>query len=78
MEEQAVLLQMLLFGLEIEHCHVDCVNVTTTHARRQILLNASFDKPPQPTGSCDVLKSESSEVINRCAARPSEEMNPRN
>ena len=77
MEEQAVL-QLLSFGLEFEHCHVDCVNVTTARARRQILLNASFDKPPHATGSCNVLKSELLEVINRCAARLSEEMDPQN
>jgi hypothetical protein len=57
MEEQAVR-QMLSFGLEIEQCHVDHVNVTTARARRQILLDALFDKPPQATGSCHVLKGE--------------------
>ena len=77
MEERTVL-QMLSFGLEIEQYHVDRINVATARARGRILLNAPFDKPTQATGSGHVLKSESSEVINHCAARPSEEMNPQN
>jgi hypothetical protein len=37
MEEQAVL-QMLSFGLEMEKCHIDCVNVTLSEPLYRVPL----------------------------------------
>jgi hypothetical protein len=67
-EEQAVV-KMLSLGLEVKEGRVDCVDMTAARARRQILLDATLDKPPQATGSSNVLKGEASEVGNRRAAR---------
>jgi hypothetical protein len=49
-------LQVLSLGLKIEQRQIDHVNVTATGARREILLDASFDEPSETARRRCVLK----------------------